>query len=218
MKIYYTPQFKELLETPDQNLELGKFKLGSYPIPVYSLEDIDWKYMNQRDSGRSPTDGWYEFGSVWSEDVLTLSVKIPKYDIGLLNEEYYKIIYAVYTNLASGQEGLAFILYIPSPTALGPLEMFPLRLGREVNIINIPGFKKSCTLRHIVDEDTEFLEGSGLGKYWNIWSAPELGQGQVDTRYVSKISYDSYRLEQKSSDSEIHFGTTFINKFGIKIY
>ena len=110
MKVYFTEEFKEILKSPDRYIEIGKFRLGSYSQSVKKLSDIDWRYMNQRDSGRSPTDGYYQFSSILSDSVLTLNMEIPSYDIGLLNEEYYKLVYAVYTDLMTSENGIAFIL------------------------------------------------------------------------------------------------------------
>lgn len=219
MKVYFTEKFKEILKSPDRYIEIGKFRLGSYSQSVKKLSDIDWRYMNQRDSGRSPTDGYYQFSSILSDSVLTLNMEIPSYDIGLLNEEYYKLVYAVYTDLMTSENGIAFILcgdtFFNSESML---EILPLRLSRDKNIITVSNFNPQCLIKLSSDEDTQFLEGPGLGKYYNIYSAPEIGETEKDTRYVSLLSYDSYLLEKKSQDDYDHLETIFINKFGIKIY
>jgi hypothetical protein len=211
MKVYFTEEFKRLSGDSSSRLSLQKFKLGAYSTPVSKWSDLDWTYMTSKDSGRSPTDGYYTFTSILRDGTLDMCLEIPGYDVGMLSQDYYKLIYVIYSDDIRGSSGLAFVLLGDTwKDKDGIYQIAPLRLNRSRNIISVPGIEGKCHIDTSMSEDTEFLEGVGLGDPGNL--------GVVTEGYVSRDSYDIYRTEKLSTDEYPHLETVYINKFGIKIY
>lgn len=222
MKIYFTEEFRKILNSSDKFVELGKFKLGMYPTKVKSFSEVDLNYLRIVEQQRSPGEGYYQFNSIYSDSTLIMSVIVPDYDQGLLREDY-KIIYGMYKDLLSSTENstgddakLAFILvsdyYINDKSEI---EVPYLRLGLTRNIITINNFNPKCTFELSCEDDTKFLEGPGLEKYYNLYLYEEDSNKKG---FISLNSYKSYLLEKRTQDSYDHLETTYINKFGIKIY
>lgn len=208
MKIYLTNTFKSLLNFDQFCIELGYYRLGT----LEGLENTSIRELNvqdiEKDYGRAPTSGFYLYDGVIlpEEGRMMISFKIPENNISF--PEDYKVIYGIYKNLQTGNAGLAFII-----------ECYQ-ELTDEINLINfpLPEFKCSISLK-ASDEDIPFLEGSGVGKNFNMYkyliSHPTKS---VDRNFLSKNSFDSYYSDKRSSDDFDHDNTVFINKFGIKIY
>lgn len=207
MKIHLTNSFKNLLKFDQFCIELGYYRLGT-------LTGIDTEIKNlgvldiEKDHGRAPTTGFYLYDGILfpEENKMMISFKIPENNISLPKD--YKVIYGIYKNLQTGNAGLAFIIECEG------------ELTDEINLITFPLPEYVCSISlKTFDEDIPFLEGSGVGKNYNIYkylnSHPTKS---VDRNFLSKNSFDSYYDDIRSFDDFEHNNTVFINKFGIKIY
>lgn len=216
MIIYYTEGLKKILNDPSRYIKISKFKLGESRA-VSSIEELEDSW----DKGTSPTIGEYDLEGIYKNSCLTLSIKIPSYDVSLSDIDAYDIIYVLYEDLTLRSEEnslkLAFILSGNiNSTENGLLEFMPLYLEPERTIINIKDFNFRCSIKLGQDSDLEFLEGIGLDSPKNIYTNEEINN--EDIRYVSRESYETYLQEVRDQDEYKHLDTAFINKYGLKIY
>lgn len=242
MRIFISSLFKNLLDIEQCCLELGYYKLGTLDDIknsegnfIESLEDLRMNFLDQ-DKGRSPSNGVYTYDGILfpHENKMTISLKVPEGDQGLI-ENSYKAIYCIYKNLLTDRGDIAFIItgdkldnetnlfikYINNFGEEGRIfNSKTLNLSTEKNIItfNFPTYRCNLTMAR-KDEDIIFLEGCGIGNNYNIYRYLEKNiKKSVDKNFLSKNSFDSYYKTTRSDDDYSHDNTVFINKFGIKIY
>ena len=230
MVVYYTEGFKEILNNPSKYIKISKFKLGESgsvtgnkefkTLPDIAKEEI-W------DNGTAPSieeaARRYRLEGTLKNSTLTLSIEFPEYDSAAGDMDGYDILYVLYEDLAlgDGKQRLAFILsgdIVNLGTKENPeFEFKPLYFDPIRTIINIENFNPKCSIVFKQSQDLEFLEGPGLGKPKSIYVyLNDDIEGEIG--YVSRVSYEAYLLEKRSQDEYNHPDTTFINKYGLKIY
>lgn len=226
MIIYYTEGFENKLKDPSSYIQISKFKLGeTRPISYNSREMLDEKLEALWNVGTSPTDGEYNLEGVYKDSTLTLSINIPNTDVSSNDMDAYDIVYVLYEDLVSGEKGnlnLAFIIAGGIDVDASGISGFkPLFLDPQRTILNIEKFgieKPKCSIKLGQSPDLEFLEGTGLGKIFSIYTKQTYSYDNLDLRYVSRKSYEAYLLEKRTQDDYEHRETTYINNYGLKVY
>ena len=216
--ILFTDSFKGILNNPLRSIKLSKFKM-SYQKQIWeSLGGIDLNYVLTRVQS-VPQDSmtgeavFYEFDSCIKDSLFTISFGIPDYDVSL---DDYNTIYLFYDDILTGETELAGIIYgfeydieeecnVPKSLKIEP----------DRTIINLSGFKPKCHVSIKQGTDLSFLEGTGFGELANLY---QVNHQEDDIRYVSRVSYEAYLQEKRNEDECDHLYTTFINKYGLKIY
>ena len=208
MRIYFTKGFREVLNSPSQ-IKLSKLKLGKDMKSLWGNDGSNLiNVSNDYISTRYQVSQFYEFDAVLKDSLLTLSISIPESDASL---DEYDVLFIYYENLFDKSLEIGILLFNEpdDSQSFTPLNLEPLR-----TIINISDFSPKCHISFLEDPDLIFLEGPGFGNS-NVYHEtinPE------DLRYVSRNSYEAYLLEKRSEDDYDHLYTTFINKYGLKIY
>ena len=219
MRLIVLPAFNEILQNQKKNIKISSYILASFKfeddveVPI-DLHEITKDFID-KEIERSPITGTFEFNALEIEkDKFSLNIKIPNSNTGVLDEENYKIIYVFYEDLNTGVQDLGFLLtgnyYINEES--NKVEIFPIRLSRNINIINIP-LPHNCNIITNNEDDINFLEGKGIGMSLNINKYKD-----KSSNFISRKSYTSYLLSEQQNDGLGHIRTTFINKFGIKEY
>jgi hypothetical protein len=220
MIIYYTKDFEKILKEPSRYIKISKFKLGE-SRSISNIEELK-DLWNQ---GTSPTVGEYELEGTYKDSSLVLSIEIPNYDISSRDPDAYDILYVLYEDLTlrltDSKLKLAFILSGGIHENLdGLLRFDPLYLEPNRSIIRIEDFNAQCSIALNQSQDLMFLEGIGLGKPKNIYTALEqnINSTGESLGYVSRNSYEAYLQEIRNQDDYRHLDTAYINKYGLKIY
>lgn len=214
MKIYFTEGFREVLKNPAMHVKLSKFKLGKDMKSLWG--DNGSNLVNILDSyvsAKFPVSRFYEFDAVLKDSLLTLSISIPESDASL---DEYDVLFIYYENLFNNSSEIGILLFNePQQDSLGNISFASLDLEPLRTIINISDFSSKCYISFLEDPDLIFLEGPGFGNT-NVYHTDNVNS--EDLRYVSRKSYETYLLEKRSEDEYYHLYTTFINKYGLKIY
>lgn len=226
MKLLYTKTFKDAIKDQYRRITLGKYKLrGGFNTELSELtpEGIEAGSFSET---ASPTWGYYDAEFVRYGDGLQISFDIPIMDSSLYTEIYYYQVMLFYftdhtKELEEPKINLAFILfkdYSLNPSS-SEIDFSGLELVTHRNIITIPKFSCKCNLDFYQGNFTSFLE--------NPW-----GQETRDVEGVGKENYDlkkknfasvkSWIARTEDSYSEEKnlewLETSYINKFGLKIY
>ena len=238
MNIYHTKGFINLKKDPFYHIEISKFKLGNLGekldetstdrfLSKDEFESLDMNYLKNHGIPLAPSSinykNYYDLETILDDSSITLSMEIPRTNVSITNSyKPYNTIFVIYKNLLNDSEEIAFILSDIEYYSGSVYKLNPLPLEKDRNIFKIPKFSYSCTIEFGASNDVKFLEGSGLSEPRSMYEK-EIGNytevyDPKDKRYVSVVSYDSYLQEIRSQDENDHLDSTFINKFGIKIY
>lgn len=219
MRLIVLPEFKKVLEDQKKNIKISSYILASFifeddvGVPT-DLHEITKDFIDN-EIERSPITGTFEFNALEvSDGNFSINLNIPIDNTGVLDEDNYKIIYVFYKDLNTGTEDLGFLLtgnYFLNEEE-NKIEIYPLRLSRNINIINIP-LPHKCNIITNNTNDINFLEGKGIGKSMNV---NKYEDGKAN--FISKKSYVSYLLSKEQEDNLDHNRTTYFNKFGLKEY
>lgn len=239
--IYFTDDFRRVVGSEEDSIELSSFRLGEYSSDVPrgkklpdgthdGIKYINYEYMmtsitlptgqNVSDSvSPVPSDKPYNMDGIYDPKTQLLNMYvIPKtssgdLDEGMYDDSKYRILYVLYRNVLTDIERLAFVIYNEDIEINSPtLVLDPLKLSRYNNLITLKiPFK--CEVITYMDRDTAHLEGPGVN-YMNYYSIPESLYNKI---YVDKSSYKRYYYNSISSNNPYQGGVT-INKFGLKSY
>lgn len=223
MKILYTKKFKEALSQPWRNISLGKIKLRGGTNTGLTRKDIS-KILEFPESftGTESTQRTYDSEMIsLPEGGIQIYIDIPKEDQSFHDESfYYQVIMFFFTDLLTGIESLAFVCYgdidyLGESDDISPQDKVifkNLDLTSRKNIITIPSFSWVCNIEFSQSEIIEFLE-SPVGK---LRVSPPYTQNDG---YISKESWKSWTIDYLSGENSTPWiETTYINKYGIKIY
>lgn len=213
MIIYYTEDFKRVLNNPSSYINISKFRV----IAEKELENFKELTSDEINMlSYSPSGGYYKAEGIILDSLLTLSIEIPSSDISI-NDYTALLIY--YENVLNYNEPprLAFIISgSMNKKDSTTLELGKLNLEASRTIINITKFNYNCSIYLDQTQDLEFLEGKGVGKINTLYL--NIDKSEKSLRYVSRDSYESYLHELRSTDDYSHLHTTFINNYGLKVY
>lgn len=220
MKLLYTKKFKEILSQPWKNISLGKVKLRGGTKTGLTRKDIS-KVLELPDSfsGIESTQRTYDSEMVCLPGGgIQIYLDIPREDQSFHTEDYYyQVIMFFYTDLLTGEESLAFVCYekidyITSDIPENDEVIFiDLTLTSRKNIITIPSFSWSCNINFSQSEIIKYLEDP-IGDL-------EVKPFMDGTGYVSRESWKAWMVDSLSTQSLTPWiETTYLNKYGIKIY
>lgn len=225
MKIIYTKKFKETISQPWSNISLGNIKLRGGTNTGLTRQDIS-KIMD--DSKLSSLLLSESTERTYESEIISLPgggiqvyISIPPEDQSFHTEEYfYQVIMFFYTNMLTDEESLAFVCYENIDYKIGedesesledPVIFADLKLTTRKNIITFPQFKWSGNINFSQSNVIKFLE-SPTGPY-------EINPVQKTTGLINKNSWESWVVDSMSEKTLTPWiETTFINKYGIKIY
>ena len=219
MKILYTKKFKEILDQPWSSIYLGKVELRDGNVSGIRGRDIpgpmDDKIANKFLDNNIP----------WNTDIISLPgggiqifFEVPKEDQSFRNEVFrYQVIMFFFRDLLNDSgDSLAFVCYenINEGKELGPdtpVIFTGMELTTRKNIITLPKLTWKCNINLSQTEVTKFLE-SPVG---NLEVSPFLS----DSGYSSKESWKAWMVDSISERTLTPWiETTYINKYGLKIY
>lgn len=223
MKILYTKKFKEKLGQPWSNVSLGKVKLREGTGTGLTRQDIS-KTMEFPDSffRDKITNKTYNSEMIQlPEGGIQIYLEIPEEDQSLYGENFpYQVIMFYYTDLLTDTESLAFVCYenikylTSEDQEISPTDVVvfdSLEFTSRRNIITLPNLSWAGNIKFSQSEVTEFLES----KEGNLDVKPYLSEDG----YVSKESWKSWIVDFVSDKITTPWiETTYINKYGIKIY
>lgn len=238
--IYFTEEFKKDISDITKSIEISSFRIGEYISDVPREEQLEngsysgvrylnYEYMSsfvELPNGKKVSDkvhpsiseNPYTLEGVYDDKNELLHILInPKIngsvDENIYRSDLYKIIYVLYSDILTGIERLAFIIYnedteINSPT----VELNSLDLSKYNNLVTIKiPFK--CEISTYMDEDTSHLEGPGVS-YESYYFTDK---DNFDKFYIGKNSYIRHYLNSINSRYPLIGGIT-INEFGLKLY
>lgn len=221
MKILYTKKFKEVLSQPWGNISLGKVKLrggtntGLTRQDISKIIEIPYSFSVTESTQRT-----------YNSEVIRLPkggiqiyLDIPEEDQSFYSSEYYyQALLFFFTDLMTNKDSLAFVCYEDIKYLEGQ-ETSPkddvvftgLTLNTRKNIITLPNFSWNCNISFSQSEVIKFLESS-VGNL-------EVSPYSSGIGYASKDSWKAWIVDSLSEGSLTPWiETTYINKYGIKIY
>lgn len=222
MKILYTKKFKEKLSQPWSNISLGKVKLrggtntGLTRNHVSGILDFTSTFLYDNIMNETYNSEIIQL----PEGGIQIYLSIPEENQSFHGEDYYyQVIMFYYTDILTDSESLAFVCYedikyLNEGQDISPedkVEFINLKLTSRKNIITLPKFSWVGNINFSQSRVTEFLES----KEENLEVNPCLS----DTGFISKESWKAWSIESLSDNLTTPWiETTYINKYGIKIY
>lgn len=222
MKILYTKKFKETLSQPWNNISLGEIKLRRGTNTGLTKKNISGNLLDG--IGLDSFTETFVTNRTYTPEIIRRSeggiqicFEIPREDQNFYNEEEeisYQTILFFYTDLLTNSESLAFVCYgdIDSRDDDSDfIKFINLNLTSRKNIITLPKFSWVCNINFSQSEVIKFLE-SPVGNFEVSPYLSEIG-------YTSKESWKAWMIDSISDETLTPWiETTYINKYGIKIY
>ena len=225
MKIFFTKKFREVLNKPYKQIQLGKYKLRGGTNVGFSK--ITSENVTSRDflSLTSPTslnnDSFYTAQLVEYNGGLQISFEIPETDASIYEKDdsesdsYYQIFLFYFTDVTdtvNQNTSLAFLVFEDFKN-----EIFSgLNLTSRRNIITTPEFDWKCNLILNQSNFTEILENPWG---YNLNSSITALENKTKNTYISTESWSKYWVSNISNEGDLDWAeTVYINNFGLKIY
>ena len=229
MKIFYTKKFKEVLDKPYKQIQLGKYKLRRGD--EVGFDKLTSENVTSREflSAASPTsfqgENFYNAQFVEYSGGLQISLEIPETDASIYeisaskNDHFYQVFLFYFTDVTthetSSSSSLAFLVFEDFKDSV----FSGLQLTSRKNIITTPKFSWKCNFIFNQSEYTELLENPWGQEIADVTALEKDKKYTDDYSYVSLDSWERLWIDNVSTEEELDWiETVYINNFGLKIY
>ena len=229
MKIFYTKKFKEVLDKPYKQIQLGKYKLRRGD--EVGFDKLTSENVTSREflSAASPTsfqgENFYNAQFVEYSGGLQISLEIPEtdastYEISASKNDHFYQVFLFYftdgtTHETSSSSSLAFLVFEDFKDSV----FSGLQLTSRKNIITTPEFSWKCNFIFNQSEYTELLENPWGQEIADVTALEKDKKYTDDYSYVSLDSWERLWIDNVSTEEDLDWiETVYINNFGLKIY
>lgn len=228
MKIFFTKKFREVLEKPYKQIQLGNYKLRGGKDVGFSKLTSENVTSREFLSASSPTsfggENYYTSQLVEYNGGLQISLEIPKtdasiYEVNSSDESYYQIFLFYFTDVTTVSEAtnssLAFLIFENFDGTI----FSGLDLSSRRNIITTPPFDRKCNFILNQLEYTEILENEWGQGLTNVTALEKDKKYTEEDEYISTQSWEKFWVDKISEEGEQDWiETVYLNNFGLKIY
>lgn len=227
MKIFFTKKFREVLDKPYKQIQLGKYKLRGGDDIGFTKLTSDNVTSRSFLSASSPTsltgENYYTSQLVKYNEGLQISFEIPETDASMYennsrNESYYQIFLFYFTDITAVSEtstSLAFLIF----ENFDGNKFSGLDLSSRRNIITTPSFDWKCNLILNQSDYTKILENEWGQELTEVTALEKDKKYTEECEYISTESWSKYWIDQLSDEGDLDWvETVYLNNFGLKIY
>ncbi len=222
MKIFFTKNFREALDKPYKQIQLGKYKLRGGTDTGFTK--LTSKNVTSSDflSTTSPTsfdeEKYYTAQLVKYNGGLQISLEIPEtdnsiYEVNEYDESYYQVLLFYYTDIS--ESSLAFLIFENFEDGV----FSGLNLTSRKNLITTPSFNWKCNLILNQSDITGLLEDEWGQESTNVTALEKDKKYTEEVEYVSTDSWSKLWVDSISTEGDTDWiETVYLNNFGLKIY
>lgn len=228
MKIFFTKNFREVIDKSYKQIQLGKYKIRSGTDIGFTKLTSENVTSREFLSAASPTsfgsENYYSAQIVDYMGGLQLSLEIPEtdasmYEVNIYNESYYQIFLFYFTDVTLVSEApkssLAFLIFENFDGKI----FSGLDLSSRRNIITTPSFNWNCNFIYNQSDQTELLENEWGQDVIKVTALEKDKKYTENKEYVSTESWSKFWVDNISTEGDLDWiETVYLNNFGLKIY
>ena len=228
MKIFFTKKFREVLEKPYKQIQLGKYKLRGGEDVGFSKLTSENVTSREFLSASSPTsfggENYYTSQLVRYNGGLQISLEIPEtdasiYEVNSSNESYYQIFLFYFTDVTKVSEAssssLAFLIFENFDGKV----FSGLDISSRRNIITTPPFNWKCNFILEQSDYTKILENEWGQELTKVTALEKDKKYTEEDEYISVDSWSKFWVDKISTEGDLDWiETVYLNNFGLKIY